>query len=282
MIDYVIAIPSYKRHETLKKKSLSVLKEYKIPKNIIYVFVANKEEYDLYNSTLDKSTYNQIIIGKKGIKHIRNFMANYFKEGQKIVYMDDDIGKVWECINLVKPYDKKNNKTIKLGSLKKFIEQAFKLSEQTGYHNWGVYPRDNPYFMKPTKKPLLNNCVSTDLKFLIGFLTGVINNRKAELRTIGDKEDYERTIKYYLKDGGVLRFNNISCYTRCYKVSGGIQVDRKIEDSNKNAKILIKRYPNLVSVNKGRNSPFVEILLRDKTKLKSFKKSIKIIKNNKK
>jgi len=271
IMDYILAIPSYKRHETLKKKTLRVLKEYNIPKQKIYVFVANKSEYDLYNETLDKNSYNKLVVGKPGIKEIRNFMANYFNEGQKIVYMDDDIGKVWQCKNDVEPYDKKNNKVYKMVSLKKFFDQAFKLSEKTGFHNWGVYPRDNPYFMKPTnRRTPLNNYVSQDLKFLIGFMTGVINNREAELRTIGDKEDYERTIKYYLKDGGVLRFNNVSCYTRCYKVAGGIQATRKIEDSNKNANILIKRYPNLVSVNNGRNSPFVEILLRDKTKLKKF------------
>ena len=106
--------------------------------------------------------------------------------------------------------------------------------------------------------------ISTNLKFLIGFLTGVINNKQAEKRSIGDKEDYERTIKYYLKDKGVLRFDNISCYTRCYKVPGGIQTDRNVGLSKKNAGILIKKYPKLVSINNGRNSPFVEIKLNDK------------------
>ena len=275
-MDYVVAIPSYKRHDTLKKKTLNVLKDYRIPKQNIYVFVANQSEYDLYNETLDPSTYGKLVVGKLGIKEIRNFMANYFDEGQKIVYMDDDIGKIWQCKNDVEPYDKTNNKVYKMLNLKKFFDQAFKLSEKTGFHNWGVYPRDNPYFMKPTnRKNPLNNYVSQDLKFLIGFMTGVINNKEAELRTIGDKEDYERTIKYYLKDNGVLRFNNISCYTRCYKVAGGIQATRKIEDSNKNANILIKKYPNFVSVNNGRKSPFVEILLRDKTKLKKFMNSTK-------
>ena len=296
LTDYIIAIPSYKRHDILKKKTLKVLADYKIAKSRIYIFVANIEEYKLYDETLDKNTYNKIIIGKKGIKEIRNFMAKYFDEGQYIVYMDDDIGKLWECVNDVTPYDKKHNKVIKLKSFHSFIEKAFKLSKNTGYHNWGVYPRDNPYFMKPTsslsipkfvssvksksksksksqdlakkskksKKSSKPFHISTDLKFLIGFLTGVINNRKAEIRTIGDKEDYERTIKYYLNDGGVIRFNNISCYTRCYKVPGGIQADRKIGLSKKNADILIKRYPDLVSINNGRKSPFVEIKLKDK------------------
>ena len=35
--------------------------------------------------------------------------------------------------------------------------------------------------------------LSTDLKFLVGFFT-VINNKKAEVRTISDKEDYERLL----------------------------------------------------------------------------------------
>lgn len=282
MDKYVIAIPSYKRHEILKKKTLRVLKEYNIPSKKIFVFVADKKEYELYLQTLDIGTYHKLIIGKKGIKEIRNFMANYFDEGQHIVYMDDDIGRIWECINEIKPYDKKNNKVIPLKSFDSFIKSAFKLSKKTGLHNWGVYPRDNPYFMKPTnfrnttkktkkkgktgskKKKGVPDCVSTDLKFVIGFLTGVINSRKAEIRTISDKEDYERTIKYYLKDGGVLRYNNISCYTRCYKTPGGIQADRKKKLSEKNAGILIKKYPDLVSINKGRNSGFVEIKLRDK------------------
>ena len=48
-------------------------------------------------------------------------------------------------------------------------------------------------------------------------MTGVVNNRNAEVRMIDDKEDYERSIKYYLKDNGVLRFNNVTCRTNCYK-----------------------------------------------------------------
>ena len=86
MKDYVIAIPSYKRNEILKKKTLKVLNEYNIPPHKIIVFVANKAEHELYKNTLDEASYGKLIIGKKGIKHIRNFMANYFDEGQHVVY----------------------------------------------------------------------------------------------------------------------------------------------------------------------------------------------------
>lgn len=261
-MDYVIAIPSYKRHTTLKKKTLKVLKEYNIPKKMIYIFVANKEEELLYKAELDANSYGKIVVGKPGIKEIRNFMAAYFPNKKKIVYLDDDISKIEECISHGDPLNKKDNKLIKLKSFDRFVKNAFKQSEQTGFHNWGVYPTDNPYFMKPTMKN--KSHMSTNLKFLIGFFTGVINHHGAEIRTISDKEDYERTIKYYLKDGGVLRFNNISCNTRCYKEPGGIQTDRKKENSRVNAGILIRNYPDLVSINESRKSGFVEIRLRDK------------------
>lgn len=261
-MDYKIAIPSYKRHDTLKKKTLVMLREYKVPPRLIHIFVANAEEAKLYKDTLEPGTYGEIIIGKPGIKEIRNFMAKYFEEDEKIVYFDDDITKLCRCISKGDPKEKRNNKLVKLESLDKFIREAFKLSKKTGFRNWGPYPIDNPFFMKPTLPD--KSHISTDLKFVMGGFNGVINNKTAEIRTISDKEDYERTIKYYLADGGVIRFNNISCSTRCYKGMGGIQFNRKKKTSKVNADILIKRYPDLVSLNEGRKSGFVEIKLKDK------------------
>ena len=270
-MSYVIAIPSYKRNTTLKKKTMKVLAEYKVNPAIIHIFVADKSERDLYTTELDKGSYGKIIVGRPGIKEIRNFMANYFKEGQKIVYLDDDLSKIWRCVSKGDPKNKKDNKLVKLESFDKFVREAFAESTKTGYHNWGVYPTDNPFFMKPTQRD--KSHMSTDLKFLIGFFTGVINNKKSELRTISDKEDYERSIKYYLNDGGILRFNNISCNTRCYKEPGGIQTDRKKENSRVNANKLIKSYPDFVSINTSRKSGFVEIRLRDKTNNKNQTKA---------
>jgi hypothetical protein len=279
-MSYVIAIPSYKRHTTLKKKTMKVLEHYNVPAKLIHIFVANKEEAVLYKQELDAGSYGKIIVGKPGIKEIRNFMANYFPEGKHIVYLDDDISKLWRCVTKGDPTEKKDNKLVQLESFDTFVKNAFKMSMKTGFHNWGVYPTDNPYFMKPTMKN--NSHISTDLKFLIGFFTGVINNRKSEIRTISDKEDYERSIKYYLNDGGIIRYNNISCNTRCYKEPGGIQTDRKKENSRVNANKLIKLYPDFVSINESRKSGFVEIRLRDKTKKRPFSQKNKKNKKKKK
>jgi hypothetical protein len=271
-MDYILAIPSYKRSDVLKKKTMAMLQRYKIHSNKIHIFLANKKEHDEYKKALDPRTYNKLIVGNLGIKGIRNFMSQHFKEGQHIVYLDDDISKIWECRNSGDPNDKKGNKLIEIKSLDTFIKKAFKLSVKTGFRNWSVYPRDNPFFMKATED---KNHVTTDLRFLMGGFHGVINCKKAEVRTIGDKEDYERTIKYFLNDGGVIRFNNISCYTRVYKSQGGLQETQRVLESNKSSKALIKKYPHLVSINHSRNSPFVEIKLNRKAKLTKKSKKLK-------
>lgn len=269
--EYIVAIPSYKRAETLRDRTLKLLQDYKISPNKIYIFVADKEEYKIYNETLPKKSYHKIVIGEPGIKNIRNFMSKYFKEGQYIVYIDDDVYNIFECTNTVrgesptgsKFFDKKYNKLSKLKSLKELINKGFKLSEKTGLTNWGVYPVHNAYFMKPTTSNI-SDYVSTKAVWLVGTLTGVINNRKAEIRTIGDKEDYERTIKYYLKDDGVLRFNNVTIETKYYKEPGGIQVYRTLNSIYDSAIYLTKQYPKLCTLNLGKKSGFAEVRLRDK------------------
>jgi hypothetical protein len=66
-------------------------------------------------------------------------------------------------------------------------------------------------------------------------------NNKAET-----KEDYETSILYYLKDGGVLRFNHITFKTK-FNAVGGLGTDRY--DRNKNAALYLKKqYPDIVNI----------------------------------
>lgn len=282
--DYVVAIPSYKRSKTLQNKTMKVLKEHKIDPKRIYIFVADKEQEGIYRDELPVGSYNKLVVGVPGIKNIRNFMPKYFPEGQNIFYMDDDISHVFQNFNNARTlprlnketYDKKHNKLVKLKNLHKFIESAFALAKKRKMDNWGVYPVENPYFMKPTtRKP--EDYTSTNLCYIIGFMTGVVNNRNAEVRTIDDKEDYERSIKYYLKDNGVLRFNNVTCRTNCYKEPGGMQVERTKKRIHDSAVYLTEKYPNLCKLNTGKKSGYTEVRLRDRRlspkKHKTHKKS---------
>ena len=89
---YVVAIPSYQRAELLNRKTLKILAEYNVPRNRIYVFVANKTEEQIYKDKLNKDLYGHLIVGVKGLKNQRNFISRYFPVGKEILNMDDDIG----------------------------------------------------------------------------------------------------------------------------------------------------------------------------------------------
>ena len=100
-MSYVIAIPSYQRYSILEQKTLSMLNKYQIPKKKIYIFVADQDEKKVYESNLNHDLYGQIIVGQKGLKNQRNFIAKYFPEGQEIFQLDDDVGELKILVNKI-------------------------------------------------------------------------------------------------------------------------------------------------------------------------------------
>lgn len=232
MSSFVVAIPSYNRVNELIRKTLKTLKEGNIKKSHIYIFVANKEQYNLYENEVPKSLYNKIIIGKKGIANQRIFISDYFPVNQYIISMDDDIEKVLY---------KKGDKLVQIHDLNPFFKDAYKLLKKSGLYIWGIYPVTNPFFMKQE--------VSFGLKFIIGVMHGYINRHISKLRPSKlseTKEDFEQSILYYLHDGGVVRFNNITTKTK-FNAPGGLGTDR--HDRNKSAAEYLKRkYPDIITV----------------------------------
>ena len=63
-LDNVIAIPSYKRNNAILKYTLNVLKDYQVNPKIIYIFVANKTEFKIYQESLPEIYHKNLIIGK--------------------------------------------------------------------------------------------------------------------------------------------------------------------------------------------------------------------------
>ncbi len=211
-MSYVICIPSYKRANYCNEKTLRVLQEHKInPKNI-YVYVANKEEYNLYEPVLDKKLYNKLVIGKKGLVPQRQFIMEQWPKNKNIIFFDDDVESI----------DLKLSTLFKNHSLDYFFQYTFQ--QCINYHSyiWGVYPVFNPFFRK-TKKEM-----TTDLKYIVGAFYGIINRpdlKKIQLtitKENGQKEDVERTIKYFIEDGIVIRFNKVGFTTKYYGKEGGL------------------------------------------------------------
>jgi hypothetical protein len=253
--DYVIAIPSYKRAETLRDKSLKLLHEYNIEPRRIYIFVANKEEEKVYKDVLDPKSYNKIVVGVPKIGPQRNFISDYFPVGKPLVHMDDDVSAFIEWSATAR----RNETSLK--DLKGLILKGFDACRKANCSLWGIYPTANGYFMK--------NEHTTDLRYVIGAFNGCFNPgtkgpKGVKLELEMDKEDYERSIRFYLRDGAVVRLRNVAPKTAYYTEKGGNQEFRTMKTVADGAKKLIKMFPELCSLNMTKKSGYPEIRLRDK------------------
>ena len=95
MANYRIAIPSYKRQTILVARTLKFLAEHGVDKHDIDIFLANEAEFIEYERVIPPG-YNYIIIGKPGIGRARQFMSEFYPNGQHIVYLDDDVRDISE------------------------------------------------------------------------------------------------------------------------------------------------------------------------------------------
>ena len=141
-----VAIPSYRRSNELKTKSLQMLERYKVCKEDIEIFVGNYDEYLIYSNLLPDY---KIIIGEVGIDKIRMFMSNYYNDNEKILYLDDDIEKIEKL---------EDGKLVEIDLFYKFIKEGFDICEKNNSKIWSIYPTRNAFFMK--------NTIHTDLKYI--------------------------------------------------------------------------------------------------------------------
>ena len=248
--DWVIAIPSYRRADTLRDKTLRVLQEYGVPRARIHVFVATKEEETQYRSTLDPTTYGHIHIAEPGMAAVRNYITRFFPVGKAIFNMDDDIRGFIEYAET----ERRNERPLQ--DLCAAITEGFRIARATGYRLFGFYPVANGYFMKPGPP-------STDMRYIIGSVWGIINPGKILTVSIDDKEDYLRSVMMYLLDGGVLRFNTIAPQSAYYKEPGGMQETRTMRRIEGSAKAMVEAFPDLVKINLTKKSGMPEVRLRD-------------------
>ena len=90
----MVAIPSYNRAEELKKYTLSTILNKNIDPACIDIFVANQQQYDFYKDTIPNDMYNEIIITEKGKMNAINHIRRYYRKGQKLLNLDDDVSEV--------------------------------------------------------------------------------------------------------------------------------------------------------------------------------------------
>lgn len=246
-MDYTIAIPSYRRSSILQKKTLNTLKTLGIKKELINIFVI-EEEYDDYKKQCNPDCYGNIIIGVKGLVQQRDFISKYYLENTKIISMDDDI----ESLDLTMTEYK---------SADEFFNDAFQICYENNAYIWSLYPVFNPFFRK-TKQP-----ITTHLNFIIGAFYGYINRLNTpelNLTIASNKEDVERTIKYWLKDKSVVRFNQIGFKTKYYGSDGGGlgKFKDRLEVMKNDAIAINAEYPSITKI-KIRKNGMYEIVFKN-------------------
>lgn len=232
-MNFRFAIPSYNRLEILGQKSLKTLKEHNVPNDMIDIFVV-KGEYDDY---VKKYPDYKFHLAPKGMKEVRNYIfQEFYDEGDFVVSMDDDIDK----FRMKNPlgWEPSSFKDEELDLLKE-IQLAFHECGRSGRHLWGVSPTDSHLYMK--------NDISYDYKFCGGWFWGCIVDKTSLLVQTDQYEDYERCMRHYINDGGMVRLNYICCKTNYRSSVGGMGKQRDFENSQKYLK---ENYPNLFYLKK--------------------------------
>jgi len=232
-----ICIASYQRSETINQKSLKVLMNGGYNATEIDLFVANQEEYEKYKSVVPEGI--NIIIAVKGLTQVREFIFNYYEQGEKILSLDDDI-------EMIRKLDEDTGKLVPVENLKSLVQKGFDECEKHSLKLWGLYcVPGNALFMKNVKK------ISYDDQFIIGNFFGFINDKEMNKLNVCNLDDFERSIRSYQLFGGSVRLNHYAAKTNFKKNKGGCQTDpNRQEKINQDMILLLELYPQYVHLKK--------------------------------
>jgi hypothetical protein len=254
--DYQICIPSYKRHDTVMKKTLAVLESYNIDPARIKVFVNAEEEgeYENYTRTLATTDYTKDIEVVKGVPTIgkqRNFIEKWYPEGTYVMSFDDDIEEVQVKDgeqNLLRVEDFERD----------VVLRGFQACEDNNAKTFGIYAASNAYFMK--------HRTYTKLCYIIASMYGFIADPDPSLdRVTNHGEDYEYSMRQYRKHGVVVRLDDITVKSNYYKEEGGLQTFRTAENIKESIEWIANEFDDLCSMYIRKSTGHAELKLRDKS-----------------
>lgn len=242
-----IAIPSYKRSETISSKTLRyLLEDCNVPPGCVTVFVANTEEATEYRSAIHKDV--KIVVGRETLQAQRNFMDFHYTSGEKVLFFDDDVEGL---------FIKQGEATIPFTNISALYKIGFNECVKQRTALFGICAVNNWFFMSPK--------ISTNLKYIVGCCYGQIITHDQNLCvSLEDKEDFERTILYFHKYKKVVRLNMIAPKTNYYGEEGGMQITRTEDRVTASAMHLIKRFPEYCSMNTKSKSKHTELKLNSR------------------
>ena len=205
--DWKVCIRSYNKEKILRSLTLATLKGGGVPDDRIIIFVADEQEREKYNQELEGQY--KIVIGRKGLLEIDNFMTDYFPENTPLVFMDDDLKKIEFIEN---KGDVKSSHRIE--NLSDFFDYGFYLCEMMGIHSWTFSAIENKLFK--VNHPFVNIAPS----FLTGPIYGVFNQRDLRI-SFGPVDDFERTALFIERDRKMVCFERVCFSNRREEKEGG-------------------------------------------------------------
>ncbi len=259
-----IVIKSRDRLDTFEKKSYTkIIKKYGYDDRLVYVFVSDDKDLQEYKERFPRIN---VIKGDKGIVGIDNFIVNYFPEGQKYIYMNDDVSGVYEAL------DEKTKRPVQ--DLKKLMSEIFKEMDEKGSTMGGLYPVLNPYFMARQK-----NEKNYELCLIMDPVSCCINNKDVILSEvpvkmddgsifIGNKTDHEKCILHYKSKGSLVRFNKFGADVEYYNKTGGYR-GRTLHTEKISAEFMLEKYPEYISSVRYKKNGNTSLTLRKKPLTKS-------------
>jgi len=260
-------IKSKDRINCIKKKTLGMLKKYDVDDKDIYIFVSDDKDYNQYTENFPNCN---IILGDKGIVGIDNFIVNYFDEGEKYIYMNDDVSKLYKLENL---------KRVELDKTDFYdlIDKLFNELEKNNYTFAGLYVCTNTLFMSRLPE------IVYDLFLIMDPFSAVINNKEIQLTSYElEKEDgsiytsdmgsdAEKCILHFKSRGGLVRFNHYCMKVDYYnnKKDGGGIVGRNSLTEKLSKEALMKKYPKYISSVNFKKNGTTQVRLRHLKRLET-------------
>jgi hypothetical protein len=240
-----IAIPSVARAERLTTTAtLPILEAGGVPLSSVTVFVPTADDRDVYRRLLPAEV--SLVWGHGlGVGNARNAIARYYPAGTDLVEVDDDVTGV------VRAVDSHTLVDLAPGELVGVLADCI---ARSGGRLWGWYPVANPYFMRHSMR--------TGLWYIIASLCGYrVTGGDHELVVLDDKEDFERSCRFYVAQGSVVRFERLAVRSRYYTEPGGMQLTRTPETIAAGARRLVELFPGLATYRERKNG-VAEVRLR--------------------
>lgn len=218
-----VAIPSYMRADVISNLTLKYLHDQNYPTFLIKIFVASDEERFRYAAAVPRHLYSEIVVGVPGLAAQRNFISDYYPEGEIILQLDDDV---------------KGLKILYPGiTFLELVREGCRAIYEQGAGLFGVMPNDDGRKMQAR--------TTRHLTHIIGCFFICRNHKDLKIH-ITEKEDFERSILYFRRYGSVCRFQGAGVITKYTETPGGLQTADRRLSMKEGIEYLVLNYPEYV------------------------------------